>query len=169
MKFEIKHELPGRIRIHLRQTKMTIREADLFSFYLSSLPMVKKAVVYERTADAAIVFDGSRQELIDHILQFRYEDRTLDEIVPQESGRALNQEYKEKLLQKLAVRAFTTVFFPAPLRAVYTLLQSLKYLAKGIRCLAERKLEVEVLDATAISVSMLRMDFNTAGSVMFLL
>lgn len=90
---------------------MTIREADLFSFYLSSLPMVKKAVVYERTADAAIVFDGSRQELIDHILQFRYEDRTLDEIVPQESGRALNQEYKEKLLQKLAVRAFTTVFF----------------------------------------------------------
>ena len=78
---------------------MTIREADLFSFYLSSLPMVKKAVVYERTADAAIVFDGSRQELIDHILQFRYEDRTLDEIVPQESGRALNQEYKEKLLQ----------------------------------------------------------------------
>lgn len=148
---------------------MTIREADLFSFYLSSLPMVKKAVVYERTADAAIVFDGSRQELIDHILQFRYEDRTLDEIVPQESGRALNQEYKEKLLQKLAVRAFTTVFFPAPLRAVYTLLQSLKYLAKGIRCLAERKLEVEVLDATAISVSMLRMDFNTAGSVMFLL
>ncbi len=148
---------------------MTIREADLFSYYLSSLPMVKKAVVYERTADAAIVFEGDRQELIRQILQFRCEDETLNEIVPRDSGRALNQKYKEKLLQKAAVRVCTKLFFPAPLRAVCTALQSVRYLAKGIRCLLHRQLDVEVLDAAAISVSMLRMDFDTAGSVMFLL
>ena len=100
MAFTIKHEIRGRMRIHLSAGRMTIRQADLFSFYLSSLPQVKEAKVYERTGDAVIVYAGERSELIRQILQFRFDDEALKELVPKNSGRAINQEYEEKLVKK---------------------------------------------------------------------
>lgn len=169
MKFTVKHEMRGRIRIHLCQNRMTIRQADLFSYYLMSLPMVKEARVYERTADASILYEGDRLELARAIWSFSYEDETLAEMVPKNSGRALNQEYQEKLVQRVLERICTKIFLPAPVRAVYTVLKSVRYLIKGLRCLLKGRLEVEVLDATAITVSIARMDYDTAGSVMFLL
>lgn len=169
MKFIIKHEIQGRVRVHLYQKQMSIRQADLLQYYLCTLPGVKSVRVYERTADAVIVFSGGRQAVLDGICRFSYENERLCEIVPKNSGRALNREYKEKLIQKVAVRAFTKSFLPLSVRAVYTAAQAVRYLYKGIRCLLKGRLEVEVLDATAIAVSIVRRDFDTAGSVMFLL
>ena len=169
MKFVIRHELRGRVRIHLYQKGMNLRQADLLQYHISSLPGVRSVKVYERTADAVILFDGSRSGILEGICRFSYENERLNEIVPKNSARALNQEYGEKLVQKLVVRAVTKSFFPMPLRAVYTVLHAVRYLIKGIRCLLKGSLEVEVLDATAIMVSIVRRDFDTAGSVMFLL
>ena len=169
MKFVIRHELQGRVRIHLYQKEMNLRQADLLHYYICSLPGVTGVKVYERTADAVILFDGSRREILEGICRFSYENERLNEIVPKNSGRTLNREYKEKLVQKVIVRVVTNSFFPMPLRAVYTAIHAVRYLIKGIRCLLKGSLEVEVLDATAIMVSIVRRDFDTAGSVMFLL
>ena len=169
MKFTIRHEIKGRIRIHLCQNHMTMRQADLLAWFLSNQPMVEEAKVYERTADAVIHFRGDRKELIRAILDFTYEDETLNEIVPMDSGRELNQEYQDKLVNRCLERLCTKLFLPAPVRAVYTTIKAIRYVWKGIRCLMKCKIEVEVLDATAIAVSIIRNDFDTAGSVMFLL
>ena len=169
MKFTIRHEIKGRIRIHLCQNHMTMRQADLLAWFLSNQPMVEEAKVYERTADAVIHFRGERKELIRAILDFTYEDETLNEIVPMDSGRELNQEYQDKLVNQCLGRLCTKLFLPAPVRAVYTTIKAIRYVWKGIRCLMKCKIEVEVLDATAIAVSIIRNDFDTAGSVMFLL
>lgn len=148
---------------------MTMRQADLLAWFLSNQPMVEEAKVYERTADAVIHFCGERKELIRAILDFTYEDETLNEIVPMDSGRELNQEYQDKLVNRCLERLCTKLFLPAPVRAVYTTIKAIRYVWKGIRCLMKCKIEVEVLDATAIAVSIIRNDFDTAGSVMFLL
>lgn len=148
---------------------MTMRQADLLAWFLSNQPMVEEAKVYERTADAVIHFRGERKELIRAILDFTYEDETLNEIVPMDSGRELNQEYQDKLVNRCLERLCTKLFLPAPVRAVYTTIKAIRYVWKGIRCLMKCKIEVEVLDATAIAVSIIRNDFDTAGSVMFLL
>ena len=169
MKFTIRHEIKGRIRIHLCQNHMTMRQADLLAWFLSNQPMVEEAKVYERTADAVIHFRGERKELIRAILDFTYEDETLNEIVPMDSGRELNQEYQDKLVNRCLGRLCTKLFLPAPVRAAYTTIKAIRYVWKGIRCLMKCKIEVEVLDATAIAVSIIRNDFDTAGSVMFLL
>ena len=169
MKFIIRHEIKGRIRIHLCQNHMTMRQADLLAWFLSNQPMVEEAKVYERTADAVIHFRGERKELIRAILDFTYEDETLNEIVPMDSGRELNQEYQDKLVNRCLGRLCTKLFLPAPVHAVYTTIKAIRYVWKGIRCLMKCKIEVEVLDATAIAVSIIRNDFDTAGSVMFLL
>lgn len=169
MKFTIRHEIKGRIRIHLCQNHMTMRQADLLAWFLSNQPMVEEAKVYERTADAVIHFCGERKELIRAIWDFTYEDETLNEIVPMDSGRELNQEYQDKLVNRCLERLCTKLFLPAPVRAVYTTIKAIRYVWKGIRCLMKCKIEVEVLDATAIAVSIIRNDFDTAGSVMFLL
>ncbi len=169
MKFVIRHEIRGRVRIHFYQKDMSIRQADLLHYYICSLPGVKAVRVYERTADAVVVYEGGSGKILEDIQRFSYENQRIQELVPKNSGRALNREYKEKLVQKVVVRAFTKSLLPAPVRAVYTAAHTLRYLMKGIRCLLRGKLEVEVLDATAIAVSVLRRDFDTAGSVMFLL
>lgn len=169
IRFTVKHEIRGRIRIHLTRGRLSIRQADLFSFYLASLPEVKEAKVYERIGDAAITYTGTKEDLIADILKFSFDNEELNELVPANSSRALNQEFQEKLVTKCLTRCFTKIFLPAPVRAVWTAIQAVPYIFKGVRKLAGRKLEVEVLDATAITVSMLRNDFNTAGSVMFLL
>lgn len=169
MKFVIRHEIRGRVRVHFYQKEMSIRQADLLHYYLCTLPGVKAVRVYERTADAAVVYEGSRREILEGIQGFSYDNERIRELVPKNSGRALNREYKERLVQKVMARAFTKSFLPPPVRAVYTAVRSIRYLLKGIRCLLRGKLEVEALDATAIAVSVLRRDFDTAGSVMFLL
>ena len=169
MKFVIKHEIRGRIRVRLCLGQLAVPQADLFYYYLCSCPCVREAKVYERTAGAAVVYEGDREKVLEYISRFSLEDESLKALVPKNSGRALNQEYKEKLIQKVSVRVFTKFFLPSWARAIYTTLQAVKYVAKGIRCLAKGKLEVEVLDATAVTVSIARLDFNTAGSIMFLL
>ena len=115
------------------------------------------------------MYEGSRRCILEGIQRFSYDSERMEELVPKNSGRALNREYKEKLVRKVVVRAFAKSFLPASVRAVYTAAHSVRYLLKGVRCLLRGKLEVEVLDAAAIAVSVLRRDFDTAGSVMFLL
>lgn len=169
MNFVIKHEITGRMRIHIKQNTMTLRKADLLLYYLSSLPQVKEAKVYNRTADAVICYEGKRGDLIKAVGVFQYDREEVQALVPEHTGRALNQKYQEKLINKVAIRAVTQIFLPAPLKVIYTAVMSVKYIIKGVKCLWRRKLKVEVLDAAAIAVSVLRRDFGTAGSVMFLL
>lgn len=169
MKFVIRHEIRGRIRIHLYQREMDIRQADILHYYLCSLPGVTDVKVYDRTADAVVCFRENREGILEDICKFNYENERIQELVPQNSGRRLNREYKEKLFQQVIVRAFTKTFFPAPVRAVYTAVRSIRYFLRGLHSLLKHRLEVEVLDATAIAVSVFRRDFDTAGSIMFLL
>lgn len=169
MKLVIKHEIRGRIRVHFCRKALSIHEADVLEQHLLSLPGVKKAKVYDRTADAAVEYQGDRNAVLRSLkdLSFPQLERTVQ--VPGDTGRKLNREYKEKLIQKVLARAAMKIFCPAPVRALCSLARSVQYVAKGVRCLLKGKLEVEVLDAAAISVSLFRRDFDTAGSVMFLL
>lgn len=169
MKFIIKHEIPGRIRIHMAQSRMTCREADTLLYYLHNLEHVTEAKVYERTADASVCYTGKREELIQALKCFQYETVQAPQPVLENSGRELNAYYQEKLITKILLRAGSKLFVPYPFRAAVSLVKSFRYIWKGIRCLAKGRLEVSVLDATAIGVSVLRGDMNTAGSVMFLL
>lgn len=169
MRFVIKHEMSGRIRVRLCQKQMTFRQADLLAYYLMSLPGVTGAKVYERTAGAAILYTGSREALLKRIREFSYEDPVLSDLVPQDSGRSLNQHYKEKLIQKTAVKLLERIFLPMPVRAALSAVRSIRYICKGSRRLLKGKLEVEVLDAVAITVSIAMRDFSTASSVMYLL
>ena len=169
IKFVIRHEIRGRMRIHLSSGRMSIRQADLFSFYLSSLPQVTAAKVYERTGDAVIVYRGDRKELIDAVLRFRWDDEALNELVPKNSSRSIGREYQEKLVGKILVKLFTRLFLPLPVRAAQTACTAVPFLFRGARCALRGKLAVDVLDAAAIGISMLRRDFGTASSVTFLL
>lgn len=169
MKFCIKHEMKGRLRIHIIQNRMTYAEADTLSWYLEEQENVTEVKVYERTADAAICYKGEREEILTVLRQFSYEKAEVPETVLSSSGRQLNEEYKERLITKTVLHYGSKLFLPMPVRAVLTSVKSVKYIWKGIRCLAHGRLEVPVLDATAISVSVFRKDFATAGSVMFLL
>ena len=169
MRFCIKHEMKGRLRIHIVQNRMTYAEADTLSWYLEEQENVTEVKVYERTADAVICYKGEREEILTVLKQFSYEKAEVPETVLSSSGRQLNEEYKERLITKTVLHYGSKLFLPMPVRAVITSVKSVKYIWKGIRCLAHGRLEVPVLDATAISVSVFRKDFATAGSVMFLL
>ena len=169
MKFYIKHETRGRLRIHLAQKRMSYGQADTLLYYLENLDEVASAKVYERTCDAVVNYRGSRAAVIRGISEFHYQDVEVPSQVLQSSGRALNAEYQEKLISKVICHYGRRLFLPYPLNAIYTTATSLKYIWKGIDTLLHRKIEVPVLDATAIGVSVLRQDFGTAGSIMFLL
>lgn len=169
MRFIIKHEIRGRIRIHIIQKRMTCREADQLEYYFQNLPQVISAKAQNRTADLILTYRCGREEILTCIKGFRYELSDAPEDYLENSGRALNEEYKEKLIAKVVLRAGSKLFFPAWLRNGITIVRSVKYIWNGLRTLAGRKLEVPVLDATAITASMLRSDFDTAGSIMFLL
>ena len=169
MKFIIKHEIRGRLRIHVVQGKMTCAEADTLFWYLDRQKNITDVKVYERTADAVICYTGERTALIRLLKSFRYEDADVPETVVRNSGRALNSSYKEKLIAKVLLHYGGKLLMPAPLRAGLVTIRSLRYLAAGLRCIRNRKIEVPLLDAAAMGVSVLRRDFNTAGSVMFLL
>lgn len=169
MKFIVKHEINGRLRIHVVQKRMTYTEADTLSWFLSNQKNVTDVKVYERTADAVICYVGDKEEILNLLKQFSYENAILPEHVAADSGRELNAVYQEKLVMKTVLHYGSKLFLPMPVRAVITSVKSVKYIWHGIRCLMHGKIEVPVLDATAISVSVFRRDYATAGSVMFLL
>ena len=169
MKFYIKHESRGRIRIHLAQKRMSSVQAETLLYYLQNQNQVSFAKVYDRTGDAVICYEGERAAVIRMIQLFHYEEVELPTGLLESSGRVLNNEYQEKLISKVIYHFGRKWLLPAPIRAIYTTVVSVKYIWKGIQTLAQGKIEVPVLDATAIGVSMLRGDYGTAGSVMFLL
>lgn len=169
MKFTIKHEIPGRIRIHMEQKQMSYKEADTLLYYLDTLEYVTQAKVYRRTADACVCFSGKRELLIQALREFRYTSVKVPDEVLTNSGRQLNDIYQEKLIGKVLFHYAGKIFLPYPVRKAVVLWKAVHYLKEGWKSLARRKLEVAVLDASAIGISVLRGDFNTAASVMFLL
>lgn len=169
MKFVIKHEIKGRMRIHVSQYRMSCGQADTLLYFLHSNKYVTFAKVYERTGDAVISYIGDRAEIIRTLQQFSYEKVDVPAGVIENSGRELNAKYQEKLIEKVVCRYASKMFLPYPARACVTTFKSVKYIWKGLQCLWHRKIEVPVLDATAIGVSIFRNDIETAGSVMFLL
>lgn len=169
MKFIIKHEIKGRVRVHFLSGEMTYRQADILQYYLMTNDSVESSTVYNRTNDVAISYNCDRKVIIDLLRAFSYDKTEVPESYLENSGRELNEHYKEKLITMVAVRYGSRVLLPYPVKIVMTAYRAFKYLLKGLKTLAKGKLEVPVLDATAIGVSMLRRDINTAGSIMFLL
>lgn len=169
MKFIIKHEAKGRMRIHAVQNRMSYAQADTLLYFLHSQKEVTFAKVYDRTCDAVISYVGDRQTIIELLRGFHYEDVEVPEGLIENSGRELNNTYQEKLIGKIVFHYARRWILPYPIRICLTSLRSVKYIWKGLTTLAAGKIEVPVLDATAIGVSVLRRDFNTAGSIMFML
>lgn len=169
MKFVVKHEIKGRIRVHFCQKRMTFEEADTLQYYLDSQEMITSSKVQERTQDATICYTGEKSAIIALLRSFQYEKVDVPDVYRQNSGRETNREYWDKLVTKVVVHYGNKLFLPMPIRTVITGVKSVKYIYQGIHTLLQRKIEVPVLDATAIGVSMFRGDISTAGSVMFLL
>lgn len=169
MKFVIKHEIKGRIRIHILQSRMTFEQADTLEYYLSNNKLVTSVKVRERLQDATISYIGSREDIIKLLTSFKYNNVEVPDVYLQNSGRELNREYWDKIVNKVFLYGANKIFLPNPIRECITLTKSVKYLWNGVRTLASRKIEVPVLDATAIGVSVARNNMNTAGSIMFLL
>ena len=169
MRYMIRHEIRGRIRFHIDQKKMTCRQAEILLNTLSEIPGVTRVKVYERTCDAVVCYSGSRDTLIAALRHCSGQESASfgQELIT--TGRELNDDFRGRLVVKAGGYVLRRLFLPAALRAAWNIWRALHYVKKGIAVLARRKLEVEVLDATAISVSLLRGDFDTAGSVMFLL
>ena len=169
MRFVIKHESKGRIRVHMIQNRMSYRQADILCYYLQNISGVTSAKVYENTSDAMVTYTCDRSEVISAFKKFAYDKVDVPSEILDNSGRELNSTYREKLINKVVLRYARKLFLPYPLNAWYTCACSVKYIYEGLKCLRKGKIEVPVLDATAITVSVLRNDYNTAGSVMFLL
>ena len=170
MKCTILHESKGRIRLHINNKKrMTIKEADVLSYYLNGIENVHQATVYERTCDIVVLYNDDRNAVLAALKNYNGQDEELIKQVPENTGRELNRMYQDKLVNMILFKAARSIFLPAPIIAAYTAVKSVKYIWKGIKCLFNKKLEVEVLDAVSIGVSIARLDFSTAGSVMFLL
>ena len=167
MRCTILHECAGRLRIHAQQRRMTLLQADILEAYLRRLPGVTSAAVYDRTCDAVICYRGPREQVISALARFSYEQAA--ELAPEHSSRTLNREYEEKLVLAVCRRAVSRLFFPAPLRTAMTAVRSVRYIKEGLDCLLRGRVQVPVLDAAAVTVSILRGDFETAGSIMFLL
>ena len=169
MKFTIKHEAYHRMRIHLSCRKMTFAEADILQYYLQTAVMVKNAKVYEKTADAVIEYTGDRAQVITLMRNFHYDDVEVPNGLIENSGREMNAEYKEKMILKVLMHYTGKIVLPYPVRAGLVAVRSLKYIKHGVQTLWQRKIEVPVLDAVAIGVSVVRQDIDTAGSIIFLL
>lgn len=161
------HESPGRIRVHAMQKRMTMAQADILEYYLKAQEGVIEAKVYDRTGDAVIFYEGKREGMILALSRFSYKGN--EGLVPSQTGRALNREYEDKLVLTVVDRVISTLFYPIPLKRVITGVKAIPYLFKGLQTLFQRKIEVSLLDAVAISASILTRDYDTASSVMFLL
>lgn len=169
MRFVIKHEIKDRIRVHFIQERMTIKQADILQYYLDAQKNIDKAKVQERTCDATIWYHGDRADLLRKLQEFSYTRVEAPADYLKNSGREMNHEYWDKLVTKIVLHYGNKIFLPVSVRTVITSVKSVKYLWAGFKTLAHRKIEVPVLDATAIGVSIFRGDISTAGSVMFLL
>ena len=157
------------MRVHVCAVRMTLHRADVLEAYLNGQDIIQKATVYERTGDVVLTYRGSRKDAAALLAAYRFDNEELEVLVTSHDSRKINQEYQEKMVNLVAGRVFRKVFLPAPIAAAYTVWRSIAFVWKGIRCLLHRKLEVEVLDALSITASLLRGDYSTAGSVMFLL
>ena len=172
MRCRILHESPGRMRVRMLPSVMTVKEADLLEYYLRNAGFVSDVRVCERTGDAMIRYGGSeenRRKLIRMLSRFSYADPAAAELVPEKTGREMNRRYEEKLVSRIAWRVLRRVLVPVPVRTAFTVLKSFGYIRRALGLLSEGKLEVPVLDAAAITASVLRGDYPTASSVMFLL
>lgn len=172
MRFVILHESSSRIRIHLPRYKMTMEQADILEYYLKNKPFVTHATIHDRTGDASIRYRGGtagRKALLSALRDFSYTDEEAIALVPEHTSRELDHEYQEQMMRMIVLRYASKLFLPPWLRRGITIAKSFKFIKKGVRSLSKGKLEVATLDATAITVSMLREDFRTASSVMFLL
>lgn len=172
MKYTIRHESRRAIRVHMACCRMTLRQADILEYYLRALPCVSEVKIYDRTADAVIVYDGRvshRERLLNALCAFSCTGKDSLALVPENTGRALNRGYQEKIVMTVLGRCVRLLFMPMPLRIVWTLGKSLRFIIRGLSCLLRGRLEVPVLDAVAIMAAMLQRDFGTASSVMFLL
>ena len=169
MKCTILHEGKGRMRVHVENVRMTLHRADVLEAYLNHHDAIVHAAVYERTGDVVITYTGKRTAAIAILAGYKFDVAEYDALVTSADSRRLNREYQDKMFDLVAGRCLRKLFLPAPLDAAYTAFRSIRFLWKGVRCVLSRRLEVEVLDALSIGVSLLRGDFGTAGSVMFLL
>ncbi len=169
MKCTILHDLPGRLRVHLCCGRMTLSQADVLEYYLRARDGVQEVKVYDRTQDAVVVYGGKRENVISALAQFSFAKAETMELVPEHTSRALNREFEDKLAVAVMRRCISKLFLPVPITTALALLRSVKYIREGLSALWHGKLSVAVLDATAVTVSMARGDFATAGSVMFML
>ena len=169
MKFTIKHESRGRMRVHMEQYRMTYEQADTLLYVIHNHRNVTFVKVYDRTADAVIEYVGDREQIIELLRHFHYESANVPQTVIKTSGRELNNSYQEKLIGSVVWHYSKKLLLPWPIRTALTIGRSVKYIGIGLKCLLQRKIEVPVLDATAITVSLITKDFSTAGSIMFLL
>ena len=169
MRCEVKHTSPGRLRVHLCKGRMSLREADVLEYYLRAVPGVTRVQVLDRTCDAVIFYAGPRADVTRALARFSFAAPEAAALVPDHTSRALNREFEDKLAGRVLMRAVTKAFFPLPLRAAIALVRAVPYLKAGVQALLLGKLSVAVLDATAVTVSLARGDFDTAGSVMFML
>lgn len=167
MKCQILHESRGRMRVRMLQYRMTLKQADILEYYLKKQEGIRDAKVNDRTGDAIILFDTDRMNVISYLSSFHYEEN--EDVVPEHTGRELSREFEDKVICHTLKRAITRVFLPLPLRSAISLAKSWKFVVPGVQALLHGKLEVSVLDATTIVVSMVRGDFDTAGDLMFLL
>ena len=169
MKFTIKHESRGRMRVHMEQYRMTYEQADTLLYVIHNHRNVTFVKVYDRTADAVIEYVGDREQIIELLRHFHYESANVPQTVIKTSGRELNNSYQEKLIGSVIWHYSKKLLLPWPIRTALTVGRSIKYIGIGLKCLLQRKIEVPVLDATAITVSLVTKDFSTASSIMFLL
>ena len=169
MKFTIKHESRGRMRVHMEQYRMTYEQADTLLYVIHNHRKVTFVKVYDRTADAVIEYVGDREQIIELLRHFHYESANVPQTVIKTSGRELNNSYQEKLIGSVVWHYSKKLLLPWPIRTALTVGRSIKYIGIGLKCLLQRKIEVPVLDATAITVSLVTKDFSTASSIMFLL
>ena len=169
MKFTIKHESRGRMRVHMEQYRMTYEQADTLLYVIHNHRNVTFVKVYDRTADAVIEYVGDREQIIELLRHFHYESANVPQTVIKTSGRELNNSYQEKLIGSVVWHYSKKLLLPWPIRTALTVGRSIKYIGIGLKCLLQRKIEVPVLDATAITVSLITKDFSTASSIMFLL
>ena len=169
MKCTILHEGKGRMRVHVEKVRMTLHRADVLEAYLNHNDAIVHAAVYERTGDVVITYTGRRSAAVAVLAGYKFDVPENDALVTSADSRKLNREYQDKMFNLVAGRALRKLFLPAPIAAAYTVFRSIGFIWKGVRCALSRKLEVEVLDALSIGVSILRGDYGTAGSVMFLL
>ena len=169
MKCTILHESAGRLRVHMQCARMTLHQADVLEYYLRNVPGVTEVKVYDRTQDAVVLYSAQRGAVIAALAAFSFPKAETMDLVPEHTSRALNREFEDKLAMTVMRRCISKLFLPVPITTALSILRSVKYIKEGLKALWHGKLSVAVLDATAVTVSIARGDFSTAGSVMFML